>query len=178
MHARTSIGLTSVTALVTLLTLVACSSPAIDPVEDIAENIVETEPDVEVEAPEPGGDPATKGLSPEAIDGGYTIVKMPSGWPGELPLPDGHPVTAMRSGSSFYLVYDLSSVKAGEEVIAWYESKSDWTLEEDWENDGVRVMTFDSVETNDYGPLRRVILGLGMTDWPTGFQYNLEVRED
>ncbi len=178
MHARTSIGLTSVTALVTLLTLVACSSPATDPVEEIIENIVETEPDVEVEAPDSANDPATKGLSQEAIDGGYTIVKMPSGWPGELPLPDGHPVLAMRSGSNFVMHFDLSSVKAGEELIGWYEKSRDWTLSEDWENDGVRVMSFDSVETNDYGPLRRVILGLGMTDWPTGFQYNLEVRED
>ena len=178
MHARTSIGLTSVTALVTLLTLVGCSSPATDPIEDIVENIVETEPDVEVEAPSPADDAATKGLSKEAIDGGYTIVKVPNGWPGELPQPDGHPVTAIRNGSSFVLLYDLSSVKAGEELIAWYQSSSDWVLETDWEEEDVWVLSFTSVETNDYGPLRRVTLGLGMTDWPTGFQYNLEVRED
>lgn len=176
MHARTSVGLTTVTMAVAMLMLGACASPSIPDVEDLVDSVTEFAPDIEVEVPEITDDSSTKGLSKEAIAGGHTVSKMPSGWPDDLPLPEGIPVVAMRSGSNFSMIFDLASVKAGEDVIAWYE-KSNWTLEGDYEMDGNRVMSFDSPETNDYGPLRRITLGLGMSDWPTGFQYSLEVRE-
>ena len=119
---------------------------------------------------------STKGLSQEAIDQGFTVEEMPSGWPAELPLPEGIPVSAFRSGETFVLLFDLASVSAGEEILAWYEANN-WTLSDDMEAGGFRIMSFDSAETNDYGPLRRVTVGIGMNDWPTAFQYNLEVQE-
>lgn len=176
MRARTSIGLTSVTIAVSMLTLTACASPVSIPVDEILESVTEIAPEIEADFSEPTDDSSTKGLSKEAIAGGHTVSQMPSGWPDDLPLPEGIPVVAMRSGSNFSMIFDLASVKAGEDVIAWYE-KSNWTIEGDYEMGGNRVMSFDSPETNDYGPLRRITLGLGMNDWPTGFQYSLEVRD-
>lgn len=100
-----------------------------------------------------------------------------SGWPEDLPLPEGLPVIAYRDGENFALVFDLASVAAGEEVFAWYEANG-WTLDQDVESDGVLLKEFGSPETNDYGPLRRVVLALGMVDWPTGFQYSLTVQDE
>lgn len=123
-----------------------------------------------------GGSAGTDGLSQAAVDQGFEATTMPNGWPDDLPLPDGTPVSAMRSAENFYLVFDLTSVEAGQELLDWYGSNG-WDVLDDIEADGVHMMSFGSVETNDYGPLRRVTLGLGMTDWPTGFQYTLEVQE-
>ena len=127
------------------------------------------------DADDPDAD--TGGLSQEAYDQGFTATTMPSGWPDDLPLPDGVPVSAYRSGEDFALVFDLASVSAGEDVFAWYDAAG-WSLEEDFEMDGIVMRSYGSPEVNDYGPVRRVTLALGMIDWPTGFQYSLTVQAD
>lgn len=175
MRTRSSLAHAPIAVIVMALVLSACAPKTVDNSEDvdapISQEVVDTSTSDEL-----ANDPSTKGLSKEAIEQGFTVEKMPGGWPSELPLPDGIPVSAIRSGETFVLLFDLPSVSAGEEVIAWYQS-SDWTLADDFETDGLRIMSFESAETNDYGPLRRVTLGLGMNGWPTGFQYHLEVQE-
>ncbi len=175
MRTRPSFALAPMVLLVTALVLSACSTEPIDNTNEVTSPIQHEV--VETSLPDaPKESDATKGLSAEAIEMGYTAVEMPSGWPSELPLPKGIPVSAFRSGENFVISIDLSSVSAGEDVIAWYLA-SDWTLAADLETDGARVMSFESSETNDYGPLRRVTLGLGANDWPTAFLYTLEVQE-
>ncbi len=176
MRARISIGFTSAALAALIFTLGACASPASDPIDEIIERVADAVPDAPAEVLEDSTGSSTEGLSREAIDSGHTIAELPGGWPDELPLPDGHPVSAIRMGTNFSMIFDVASIRAGEEVFTWYESNA-WSTETDVEMDGVRVVTYASPETNDYGPLRRVTVGLGMTDWPTGFQYSLEVQE-
>lgn len=162
--------------LTATLVLTGCGASGTPDVElDEAETIEPAAP--AEEAPEDTGPPpGTEGLSQEAIDQGHTVTELPGGWPEDLPLPEGIPVIAFRDGQNFSLVYDLVSVEAGQDVMTWYQDAG-WSVEGDFEGEGVHLMEFGSPETNDYGPLRRVSTGLGMSDWPTGFQYSLQVQE-
>lgn len=180
MRIPTRLALAPAAFTIAMLALSGCAPASHDSVDTeeidvVAPDEVDANP-VDDETDGETRDASTRGLSKEAIDSGYTAVAMPSGWPGELPLPDGTVVSAFRSGKNFALVFDLRSIAAGEKILDWYEA-SDWVLADDIETEGIRVMSFESAESNDYGPLRRVTLGLGMVDWPTGFQYSLEVRE-
>lgn len=175
MRSRPTLTLAPVALIVMTLVLSGCASKSVD-VSDDTEAPVSQEIVDNSSSDDSANDASTKGLSQGAIDQGFTVEKMPNGWPSELPLPEGIPVSAMRSGETFILLFDLASVSEGEKIIAWYEA-SDWNLVDDFETDGNRIMSFDSAETNDYGALRRVTLGLGMNDWPTAFQYHLEVQE-
>lgn len=159
--------------------LAACSQPPADAPGDEVDNdsISEVSDPEPTEAPDEPSQPGTGNLSQEARDQGFSEVQLPGGWPSELPLPDGTPVSAMRSGKSFYLVYDLSSAEAGLKLFDWYQSAG-WSVMDDVELGGVHSMTFGSPETDDYGPERVVGITLGMTDWPTGLQYSLTVQDD
>lgn len=175
MHSHTRLAAAALA--VGALALTGCTAvpsiPDLD-VEELETTITETIEEHVDEPAEPAGN--IEGLSQEAIDQGYTVVQLPSGWPSELPLPDGVPVTAFRSGGNFSMIFDVSSPAAGQEIMDWYQQQG-WSVEGDFEMDSVHVMEFGSPETNDYGPLRRVTVGLGMTDWPTGFQYSLTVQD-
>lgn len=174
--------------LAAILALSGCGSTAAPADNDpmaTGEPTVAAPAEPEPTESEPGetGDPAeaeppagTEGLSPEAIEQGFEVVPMPNGWPDDLPLPDGLPVSAFRSGDDFALAFDLASVSAGEAIFSWYQENG-WSVEEDVETSGVRMMSFGSPEVNDYGPVRRITAGLGMTGWPTGFQYALTVQD-
>lgn len=158
------------------LVLTGCSASGSPDVEVEEPEIIEPVAPAEEATEDSGPPPGTEGLSQEAIDQGHTVTELPGGWPDELPLPEGIPVIAFRDGQNFSLVYDLASVEAGQAVMAWYQDAG-WSVEGDFEGEGVYMMEFGSPETNDYGPLRRVTVGLGMSDWPTGFQYNLQVQD-
>lgn len=175
MRIRSSLTIAPVALIAMTLVLSACASKPLD-VSDETDAPIQQEVVDDSSSNDSANDPSTKGLSQEAIDQGFTVQEMPSGWPSELPLPDGIPVSAIRSGETFILLFDLAAVSEGEKIVAWYEA-SDWALTDDLETGGNRILSFASAESNDYGPLRRVTLGLGMNDWPTAFQYHLEVQE-
>lgn len=175
MRIRPNLTIVPVALIAMTLILSACAPKSAD-ISDDTEAPLSQETVDNSSADDSTNDASTKGLSQEAIDQGFTVEEMPSGWPAELPLPEGIPVSAIRSGETFVLLFDLASVNEGEKIISWYEASA-WTLADDFEMDGNRLMSFESAETNDYGPLRRVTLGLGMNDWPTAFQYHLEVQE-
>ncbi|AYF98002.1 hypothetical protein [Protaetiibacter intestinalis] len=180
MPSRIPAALAPAALAVAALALCACvpTVPSVPDLDELGE-LVEDAEELVSDAPEDEGDddtvqPGTEGLSPEAIAAGYTAVEMPSGWPSELPLPDGIPVSGIRSGESFYLVFDAASADELTALHDWYRGAG-WTVESEFEVDGVVLSIYASPETNETGPLRRATVS-GMADWPTGVQYNLEVQ--
>lgn len=105
----------------------------------------------------------------------YPEVDMPSGFPEELPLPEGTLWSAFRNGESFYLQYGKTVAESIDPMVQWFVDNG-WELISDVEMPPMQAWEFGSPETNDYGHLRRVNIGYNKDDHTT--IWSLDVAEN
>ncbi|HRN28758.1 MAG TPA: hypothetical protein PK890_03515 [Terrimesophilobacter sp.] len=156
-------------ALIAALVLTGCSSPA-DLLEDQLDELTE-QLDDSVDSVDDADE--TDAETEEAEE--YDEVAMPSGFPAELPLPEGVLTHAIREGKNFVFTYyevDAASVEA---MVAWHTSAG-WELVTDMEIPPVRGWTFGSPETNDYGHLQVVDFSFNADD--KFLSYSLRTNDD
>lgn len=167
-----SLSIATAGALAVGLALSGCTSP-LESIQNDLEGLIEELEDIEVAEPidEPADDSSTANDEADETD----EVAMPSGFPSELPLPDGKRTLAMRNGADFVINYDDASAASMERIDRWFEQNG-WELVDDFESPPTRAWSWGSPETDDYGHLRMVTLGFNSDD---GFAtFFLEQRED
>jgi hypothetical protein len=149
------------------LVLAGCSSP-LDKFVDGLDEITEQLEDLDITD-------VVDEVTDDETEDDVVEVPMPSGFPADLPLPDGTLTVAMRNAKNFSLVYAESTVAGIDAVVQSFTSKG-WELVEDVELYPAQVWTFGSPETNDYGHIRKVTLGFNSEDFSS--TYFLDVRDD
>lgn len=154
-------------ALIVSLALVGCSSP-LDQLQEGLDDLTEQLGDV--------GPPEDDNSTNDPVD--EEIVEeaaMPSGFPSDLPLPDGTLTDGMRSDSNFFLAYTGSTAASLDAMVQWFTSNG-WELLSDVELPPTQAWEYGSPETNDYGNLRSVAVSFNSET--TEVFYSLTVRND